>query len=122
MPLRYVLDEQLRDILGSAIQAHNAAGIDPIDAVQVGDPPDLPRGALDPDILLWAEREGRLLVTRDVNTVPRHLADHLTAGHHSPGVLAVRRRVNVPPVISALALIAHAGDPADFADCVRFIP
>ncbi len=123
MPLRYVIDELLRGVLWHAIQAHNAAGIDPIDIVQVGDPPDLPRGTLDPDILLWAERERRLFVTRDVNTVPSYLDDHLAAGHHSPGVLIVRRRrVSVPQVIFALALIAHAGDPAYFADCPRFIP
>src|SRR4051794_35399330 len=109
MPLRYALDEQLRGPLWNAVQAHNAAGIDPIDVVQVGDPADLPCGTPDPVILLGAEREGRLLVTRDVSTVPGHLAAHLAAGHHSPGVLIVRRGgVVVPQVIFALALIAHA--------------
>jgi hypothetical protein len=123
MPLRYVLDEHLRGPLWNAIQAHNAAGTDSIDVVRVGDPPDLPCGTPDPDILLWAEREGRLLVTRDVNTVPGHLANHLAAGRHSPGVLIVRRGgVVVPQVVFALVLIADAGDPTDYVDCYRYIP
>jgi hypothetical protein len=35
--------------------------------------------------LLWAEREGRVLVTLDRHTMPGHLANHLRAGHNSPG-------------------------------------
>src|SRR5262245_32601251 len=123
MPLRHVLDEHLRGALWSAIQAHNARGVDPIDVVQVGGPADLPLGTPDPDILLWAEREGRLFVTRDTNTVPGHLADHLASGHDSPGVLILRRlHVSVPQAVFALALIAHAGDPTDYVNCYRFIP
>jgi hypothetical protein len=62
-PLRYLLDENLRGRLWQAIGVHNQTGAYPIDVVRVGDPPDLPLGSLDPDILLWAEREGRILVS-----------------------------------------------------------
>jgi len=63
MPLRYLLDENQRGVLWHVIQRHNARGIDPIDAQRVGDPADLPLGSEDPAILLWAEREQRILVT-----------------------------------------------------------
>jgi Domain of unknown function (DUF5615) len=122
MPLRYVLDEHLRQRLLRAIEAHNAAGINPIDVVQVGDPPDLPLGTQDPDLLLWAERNGRIVITRDVNTLPGHLASHLRAGHHSPGVFVIREQSRVRDIVFTLSLIAHAGDAAVYADAIEYIP
>lgn len=76
MPLRFVRDEHLRGPLWRAIHRHNGVGVDPIDAVRVGDPPDLPLGSADPDILAWAEREGRVLVTQDWDTMVSHFWDH----------------------------------------------
>jgi Domain of unknown function (DUF5615) len=123
MPLRFVLDEHLRGGgLWQAIQQYNARGAHPLDAVRVGDPPDLPLGATDPDILLWAEREGRILITRDQHTMPGHLARHLQAGQHSPGILVVRPHTLVSEAVASLVLVAHAGDPAQFQDCIERIP
>jgi hypothetical protein len=122
MPLRYVLDEHLRQRLFRAIQAHNAAGVNPIDVVQVRDPPDLPLGTQDVDLLLWAERNRRILITRDVNTIPGHLAGHLRAGHHSPGVFVIRAHSRVEDIVFTLSLLAHAGDPAVYADAIEYIP
>ena len=85
MELRYLLDEHLRGPLWRAVQWHNRRGLWPIDVARVGDPADLPLGSLDPEILLWAEREGRIVVSHDRETLPTHLADHLNAGHRSPG-------------------------------------
>jgi hypothetical protein len=84
--LRFLLDEHLRGVLWLAILRHNAQGGLPIDATRVGDPPDLPLGSSDPDILLWAQREDRILITQDVHTMPGFLAGHLQSGQHSPGV------------------------------------
>jgi hypothetical protein len=123
MPVAYLLDEHLRGGgLWQAIQQHNAGGGLFLDVVRVGDPPDLPLGRLDPEILLWTERQGRILVSNDRQTLPGHLADHLTAGHHSPGVLLIRRGSAIVDLVDALVLRAHAGFPADFADQARYIP
>jgi hypothetical protein len=122
MPLRFVVDEHLRVRLPAAIMRHNLTGGLPIDAVQVGDPPDLPRGTPDPELLRWAEREGRILITRDVHTMPQHLADHLAAGRSSPGVFALRPSASMGQIVAFLELAAYAGDPADYADQVTFIP
>ncbi|MBI1916397.1 MAG: DUF5615 family PIN-like protein, partial [Planctomycetes bacterium] len=113
MTLRYVLDENLRGALWQAIQQHNLQGAHVLDATRVGDPPDLPLGTSDPDLLVWAECEGRLLVSLDKKTLLGHLAQHLQAGHHSPGILLVTPGSVVPAVLGYLVLAAHAGDPAD---------
>jgi hypothetical protein len=122
MPLRFLLDENLRGgPLWSYIQQHNAAGWYPVDVVRVGDPNDLPLRTLDPDILLWAEREGRILLSLDVNSMPGHLAQHLQAGHHSPGVLFIRPGSPTTQVVFELALVAYAGNPADYEDRTGFL-
>jgi hypothetical protein len=64
MALTYVLDEHLRGALWHALRQHNAGGVNVVDVDRVGDPPDLPLGTTDPDLLLWAEREGRVVVTQ----------------------------------------------------------
>src|SRR5207237_8958250 len=99
MSIRFLFDENLDDPLRSAVAHHNARGGDPIDTVQVGDPLNLPRGSDDPDILIWAEREGRILVSFDRSTLPNFLSDHLQAGHHSPGVSLIRRGTSLRQVI-----------------------
>jgi hypothetical protein len=123
MPLRFLLDENLRGgALWRAIQRHNTIGRDPLDAARVGDPVDLPCGSLDPDILIWAEREGRILVTLDRQMIATHVAAHLQAGRGSPGVFLVRAGPPATKVVAFLVLAAHAGDPADYRDRIEYIP
>jgi len=123
MALRFVLDEHLRGgALWQAVQQHNAAGVDVLDVTRVGDPADLPVGIGDPDLLRWAERADRILLSLDKRTLPVHLAAHLQAGGHSPGVLILRRGSTTAQVLFALLLITQAGDPVNFRDRLDFIP
>jgi Domain of unknown function (DUF5615) len=120
--LRYLLDEQLRRVLWSAVQKHNHLGLQPLDVTRVGDPADLPLGSQDPDILRWAEREDRILVSLDKKTIPGHFAAHLATGHHSPGVFLIRPAESVRAVLSYLVLAAYASDPSEHQDVCKYIP
>ncbi len=122
MVLRYVLDEHFRRRLWKALQKHNLAGIDPVDVVRVGDLAGIPFGIDDSSLLLWAEREQRIVITRDENTMAGHLADHLNAGHHSPGVFMVHRRSNFGQVVAFLVLAAYASKPGEWEDRIEYIP
>ncbi len=122
MPLLYVLDENVPAALRLAIHNHNAGSVNPLDVVSVGDPQDLPLGIDDPALLLWAEREGRILVTRDEHSIPCHLVAHLAAGHHSPGIFMIRRRSAIPQLVFILVLVAYAGDPSHYKDRIEYIP
>ena len=121
-PLRFLLDEHLRGPLQSAIERHNLLGGLPIDVIAVGDVADLPLGSHDATILAWAEREGRMVVTLDRRTMNKHLANHLAAGHHSPGVLILDPTCSIPTVIDLLELIAYAGKADDYRDHIDFVP
>jgi hypothetical protein len=74
------------------------------------------------DVLVWAEREGRILITEDKHTMPTHLANHLKGGQTSPGVLMLRAGCTLREVVDCLELAAHAGEPSDYADAITFIP
>lgn len=119
----FLLDEHMRGKLAAAIRKHNAAGDGVfLDIRVVGEESELPLGTLDPELIRWAEREGRLLLTFDKSTMPGHLADHLAAGAHTPGILCVRRRLSIPGLIIEFEIVAHAGRPEDFADTITYIP
>ena len=107
MPLTFVLDENARGPLWKAIQTHNQGGIHPLDAVRVGDRPDLPLQASDPYILAWAEQTGRILLTYDESSMPGHWLDHLQAGGHSPGVFIIREKVPLREIVEHLFYYAY---------------
>jgi hypothetical protein len=122
MPLAHVLDEHLRGPLWSAIERHNSASEFRLDAVRVGDLDELPLRTRDRELLIWAEHAGRILVTRDHSTMPGHLEVHLRAGHHCPGVMAVRRRARIQAVLAFLLCAAYASEPSDWNGQIVFIP
>src|SRR5262249_44220680 len=105
-----------------ALRQHPTAATHPVDVVQVGEPVDLPLGTPDPDVLLWAERTGRVLVTRDKRTMPGFLANHLQAGRHSPGIYVFRRRLTIPEIVDLLVIAAYTTDPLLIRDRYEFIP
>src|SRR5262245_45686535 len=121
MALCFLLDEHLRGPLWQAIQQHNAAGLNVLDVLRVGDPPAPPLGTADPDLLLWGEAHGRILVSEDKRTMPLHFKLHFQAGHHIPGLLLLLRGWTIPAVIDALVLRDQTVDPQDMVDKVEYI-
>lgn len=80
--------------------------------------------ALDPELLqlLWDER--RTLVTRDVNTMPQHLAQRLASGAHHAGVIFVSKAFaqdNPRSVIRALSALIKATGEADWTDRAHWL-
>lgn len=122
MALRFVLDENQRGLLWRAIVRHNQRGANPVDAVRVGDDGGLPLGATDPEILLWCEREDRILVSFDKATLAEHLAAHLNAGRHVPGIFMLRRGSRLAKIVEHLALVTHASEAWEWSDRIEFIP
>ena len=122
MSLAFVLDEHLRGPLWQAILRRNLYSDVRLDVVRVGDLPELPLGSDDATILRWAEAEQRLLVTEDRHTMAAHLQTHLNGGNHSPGILITRAGTRIPDLVGCIELIAEAGELADYADAVTYIP
>jgi|SRR5579884_2295316 len=122
MALRYVLDENLRGRFWRALRREYAAVTPPIDVTQVGDPADLPLGTTDPDLLLWAEPEGWVIVTLDEQTMPGHHADHLAAGRHSSGLFLLRKNQPWSVLLRELVRLGLTTDPAAVRDTIFYLP
>ena len=121
MALAFLLDENVRGRLQQAVERYNATANMPLDVIQVGAADDLPLGMSDPDVLLWIEREDRLLVSLDKNTLPGHLERHLAAGHHVPGILLIRRGTSIAPLVEYLVAVAYASDAEEWQDRIEYV-
>jgi hypothetical protein len=60
----------------------------------------IPDGMLDPDVLALAAASGRVLVSRDAATMPRHFAEFLSEHRYSPGILLVPSSKSIGSVFS----------------------
>jgi predicted nuclease of predicted toxin-antitoxin system len=76
----------------------------------------------DPIILDWAAREGRVLVTGDLNTMVGFAWSRVRSGQDMPGVLALLENVGIGRVIDDILLAAQCYEPDDIKDQVVFIP
>jgi hypothetical protein len=85
--VRFLCDENTAPALIAAMKQLVAT----IDIMRVGDPGAPPRGTTDPDLLIACAALGRVLITRDRQSMPRHLVNHFAAGHHTAGVILLRR-------------------------------
>jgi hypothetical protein len=68
MALRFLLDEHVARAIQSQLLRLDAG----IEVLAVGQPLAPPKGTLDPDILIWIERTGYILLTANRRTIPEH--------------------------------------------------
>ena len=118
MKPRFLLDEHL----GRAIQRQLRRRDARIEILLVGDPNASVRGLLDPDLLLWLEATGYILVTSDESTIPGHLIDHYNQGRHLPGVFWIRDGASLGQIIEALFIIWEASEAEEYVDRLLHIP
>lgn len=104
MNVRLLIDEDLSPEYVKEMRRYNSA----IDVLRVGTSGAPPLSTLDPDILLFCEREQRALVTENRATMARHGQDHLAAGHHHWGIFRFRKGYGMGLYLADLQLIWEA--------------
>ncbi len=121
MALRYLIDENQRGPLWADVRRANSRRAAPIEIACVGEESDLPLGMSDPEILIWAEQHGFVLIPHDVRTMPGHFAAHLGSGHHSPDVFLVALPASIPAILEALFYYADESEEDTWSDQILFI-
>lgn len=116
--IRYLLDECTKGKLRRALLRAEPA----LDLLRVGEPGAPPSGTLDPDVLLFAEKEGRTLVSNDRSSMPEHLNAHFTAGHHTAGVVLMRGDFALRRYVEDLILIWATETTEEWVDRTDYIP
>jgi len=76
----------------------------------------------DPTILQWAAEEGRVLISRDIKTIPNFAHERVATGLVMPGVLVLAPGVSMAVAISDLSVIAGATEADEWADRVVYLP
>lgn len=115
MKPKFLADENLDGRLLRGLK-RTAEGIDIIRAIDLG-----LEGASDDKVLHGAAFEGRILVTQDKRTIPRHFRAFRQKSN-SAGVLIVRDAAPLPTVIDDLVLIWSASDASDWQNVLFWIP
>src|SRR5215471_12185477 len=96
--IAFLLDENLPGDLADALPRVEPA----MEFEVVGDEIAPPKGTLDPQLLLFAEKHRLILVTLDKNTMLGHIRDHWAAGHHTCGVIILKPDVSLGQITDAL--------------------
>jgi hypothetical protein len=76
----------------------------------------------DPEILVWCETHGCILVTNNRKSMPGHLADHLRAGRHIPGIFTLNSSMSLGETIQNLIDAAQISLEDEYRDQIRHLP
>lgn len=114
--LRYAADENFNNDILRGLHRRD----DVLDVVRVQDL-EL-SGALDPVVLDWAARHGRILLSHDVSTLIGYAYDRVKAGQSMPGLFEVSRRVPLGEAIEDLLLLARCSFEREWEGQVLYLP
>src|SRR5262245_17814211 len=79
------------------------------------------RGLSDPDVLAFAAREDRIIVSHDQSSMPIHFADFIMT-EVSPGLIIVPQTVALSVAVEELILIWAASEAQEWVNRITFIP
>ena len=115
MSLRFQADADLNPAIGRGLRRREPS-IDLRAAAGV-----IPDGAPDLDVLRIAAEAGRVLVSRDIGTMPRHFADFIQQ-KESPGLLLIPSQRPIGNVIEGLLLVWMIWTEEEFRNQARWLP
>ncbi|HVG28174.1 MAG TPA: DUF5615 family PIN-like protein [Pyrinomonadaceae bacterium] len=79
-------------------------------------------GKTDREVLEWAAREGRVLLTHDVTTMKQYVDERIADGSPMPGVFEVSQQTPIAQAIEDILLIAECGLEGEWEGQIRFLP
>jgi hypothetical protein len=115
MPIRFQADADLNQIIVSAV-LRRAPAIDFRTATTAA-----LAGLRDQDVLALAARDGRILVTHDQSTMPRHFVEYVRL-QRSPGLIVVPQDLSVGAAADDLIPIWTATEANEWTDRIAFLP
>lgn len=78
--------------------------------------------ATDPQLLIRAEQEGRILITHDRKSMPTHAADLMKAGKNIAGLFVVPRSLPLHQVIDDLELMVTCSEADEWVNVILYLP
>lgn len=116
--IRYLMDENVAPVYQIQLLRQEPDLI----VLAVGDEGTPPKGTLDPEILIWCEDRGFILVTNNRTSMPPHLTDHINQGRHVPGIFILNPNMGIGETIEELILIAGMSDDDEYQGTIKYLP
>ena len=115
MPIRFQADADLNQIIVSVV-LRRVPAIDFRTATAAG-----LAGLKDQEVLVLAAKDGRILVTHDQSTMPRHFGEFVRL-QPSPGLIVVPQHLPLGEVANDLILIWNATQAEEWTNRMTFLP
>ena len=115
---RFLIDENISPRYRTHLLYHEPS----LTVLVIGDEGVPARGTPDPEIFAWCEQNQFNLITNNRESMPQHLSDHLSAGHHIPGIFTISLAVPMGKIIEELLLITGASDEDEYIDEIKYLP
>ncbi|HXI90586.1 MAG TPA: DUF5615 family PIN-like protein [Blastocatellia bacterium] len=80
------------------------------------------RSSGDPALLAWAAEHQRVVVTHDVNTIPKYAYERLRMGEPVAGVVIVPEDLAIGIAIEELAVLIECSEMEEMANQVKYVP
>lgn len=116
MTPRFLADENVDSDLVLGLK-RRTKGIDLVRVQDVG-----LRTLDDSTVLRWAANEGRILVSRDIKTIPTFAHERVIARQVMPGVFILPSTVSMATAIDDLSLIAAVTEADEWVNQVVYLP
>ncbi len=114
--LRLLIDQDLdHDILRGLIR--RIPQLDAVTAFEIG-----MRAATDPQLLIRAARERRIIVTHDRKTMPTHAAELMGGGENIAGLFVVPRGMPIRQALEDLELMITCSENDEWVNVIRYLP
>lgn len=114
--IRFLADEDFnQDIIAALVR--RTAGLDITTVQRVG-----LTGSRDLEILEFAARENRILLTHDGKSMVGFAAERLMAGLPLPGIFHVHQQYPVQYAIDELVLVCECSEHEEWTDRIIFLP
>ncbi len=114
--LRLLIDQDLdHDILRGLIR--RIPQLDAVTAFEIG-----MSEATDPELLIRAAQERRIIVTHDRKTMPKHATDLMRVGKDIGGLFVVPHSLSLRQAIEDLELMITCSANEEWVNVVRYLP
>lgn len=114
--LRLLIDQNLdHDILRGLVR--RIPQLDAVTAFEIS-----MSAATDPQLLTWAARAGRIIVTHDLTTMPTHAAVLMGEEINIAGLFIVPRSLPLQRVIDDLELLITCSENHEWVNIIRYLP
>lgn len=79
-------------------------------------------GSSDAEVLEWAARENRVLLTHDVTTMKQAVDERLAAGLPMPGVFVIHQQFPIAQAIEEILLLVECSVEGEWEGQIIFLP